>query len=334
MEKWQKYYLKFVAGAVINASIFVSYRLYMHHFKNKLKYLNADTFRAVESKQCLQLDFTNHQDKLNKFIFEVIDDENLGDRKCAFFNFKNVPIMLNRLDSYASHLYNVDVDLAGCYENHQIPTEITQLFLESVGLKNVPVTWINETINLEVSRFEDLNLNDVRVASEKRRETYIKKQNKNIESLKENLEIIALDEYKPEDSHPIIRLNFYKYEDSLNLIKFEETEDDLDYISVATFKYYGVFVSIQRYHNAESFHYDVYVDINARKVYAKPENLVRDMLRVLGLRNVPVAWVNPEMDSVMEAMNRWYVNNKGNAKKANKMASPSEGVLPKLTKNR
>lgn len=319
MEKWQKHYLKFVAGAALNAGIFVSYRLYMHHLKNKLKYLNADTFRAVEAEPCLQLDFTHHKDRLKKFDFEVIDDD-LGDKQCAFFNFKNVPIILHRLDGYPASIYMVDVDLAGCYENHQIPTEIAHLFLETVGLKDVPVTWISDVINSHVDYMKDLNLSDVRVASEKRREVFIKEQNEHTEKLKENLEIISLQDYKPTNSFPIVELDFTKHEDSLSVLEFEETQDDLDNISVASFKYYDVFASIQRYHNAESLHYNVYVDIDARKKYGRPEDLVRDMLRALELRNVPVSWVNPEMASVMDAMTQWDVKKKkNNVKKANKV---------------
>jgi hypothetical protein len=319
MEKWQKYYLKFVAGAALNAGIFVSYRLYMHHLKNKLKYLNADTFRAVEAEPCLQLDFTHHKDRLNKFNFEVIDDD-LGDKQCAFFNFKNVPIILHRLEGYPPYMYIVDVDLAGCYENHQIPTEIAHLFLEALGLKDIPVTWVSDTINEHVSYMADLNLTEVRIAAEKRREAYIQQQEAHTESLKENLEIISLDDYKPIHAYPIIELDFTRHEDSLELLKFEETEDDLDNISVANFKYCDVFVTIQRYHNAESLHYNVYVDIDARKKFGRPEDLVRDILRALNLRNIPVSWVNPQMTDVIEAMTKWDVNKKkSNVKKANKV---------------
>lgn len=273
MEKWQKYYLKFVGGAALNASIFVGYRLYMHYLKNKLSYLPKEEFKAVQLEAYALLDFTNNLDLLELFDFEMIEDD--GDRHCAFFKYKDIFILLSRYEGYPENQYTVYVDVPLCFEQNKKPSAIGQAFIEASGLHKANLVWKNEEMDQHLDLWKNQDISRAKIKAERHTHDLLKQEHIRTRVLQQQITPLPLKEYNFRRATKAFTLNFSKHEDFLSNIVFETKNDKL----IACFLFNDIEASIQRSIEDESYHYSIYIE---KKHIDEADKFVRG----LGFRNV------------------------------------------------
>jgi len=275
MEKWQKYYLRFLGGATLNMSIFVAYRLYMHYLKNKLTFVEQKDFKAIQIEPYCLIDFSSKTELLDLLDFTHMDDD-LGERKCSFFKYKNVFVLLSRFESYKDNEYSVYIDVPGCLENNKTPSEIGQAFLEATQFNQADILWKNQDVDNFLTYWRGKNIAQERVVSQRRNSKFLEDDRIRTMFLAQKLYRLPLMDYKPRSNQKVYTLDFSKHEHLLESLVFEEQKDT----SIACYLFDGVQMSIQRHYEQDSYQYDIYA-------HNKHTDKAYDFVRALGFRDVP-----------------------------------------------
>lgn len=275
MEKWQKYHLKFTGAVALNAGIFAAYRLYVHYQKNKLKFLQKEDFHAIEVEPYALLDFSEHQHLLSLVKFEEIDDD-LGVRNCAFFQYKNIYILLSRYSHYPAHQYSLYIDVPGVFEADKTPSEIGEQFLLASHFNGAEVVWVNKEIDVHLKYCENMNISQERIKAERFNAKHLEEDRIRTKFLAQKLSRLPLMDYKIRSAKHVATLDFSKHEKLIEKLFFEEQKD----ISFACFLYDGIQASIQRHYEDESYEYKVFI-------HNKHLDNTYDFIRALGFRSVP-----------------------------------------------
>lgn len=148
MLDWKKPYFKFVAAAALNATIYVSYRLYMHKLQTKINKINSDNEELMNK---LKLDlhpvliknFINHQSLLENFNFIETKDD-LAPLKIALFNYKGYVFALRKYEIHNRPEYTLLAETRKIVQDGIKLESLCKEFLNKMKLNKVPVVWHNQ----------------------------------------------------------------------------------------------------------------------------------------------------------------------------------------------
>lgn len=148
MLDWKKHYLKFVAAAALNATVFVSYRLYVHKLKNKIDKLNSQGEELmnkikVDLHPVLIKDFANYANLLEKFNFAESKDD-LANMKIALFDYKGYTFALRKYDIHNRPEFTLLTETSKMMQNGVNAQVLCKEFMEKMKLTKVPVVWKNQ----------------------------------------------------------------------------------------------------------------------------------------------------------------------------------------------
>ena len=120
---------------------------------------------------------------------------------------------------------------------------------------------------------------------------------------KNKLTFLNLEDFKAYDTYPYKILDFNGQEDKLNLLKFENVDDDLGTMEIATLKYKDVFCSFHRYlkGNIGKNQYTLKIDIQScadnRKTFSQ---IGEGLIKALGFETAKVTWKNNKLEPILE----------------------------------
>lgn len=147
MANWKKYYLRFVGVAALNAAAFVSYRLYVHNLKNKIKPIDYENFSTKGLVAVVKLNFTSNQELLNSFKF-VKHNDGVDKITIAPFEAQQVWFSLQKYQQSPKYHYNLYVDVDACQRKGIKLRDFVEQVLVGLGLSDVPTIWTPEGIAL------------------------------------------------------------------------------------------------------------------------------------------------------------------------------------------
>ena len=145
MLDWKKPYLKFVAAVALNATIYVSYRLYVHKLKTQINKLNSENEELIQK---LKLDlhpvliknFKDHDALLKKFNFIDVTDD-LAPLKIALFDYKGYIFALRKYSIHNRPEYTLLSETTKITKAGLSSELLCQEFLTKMKLAKVPVVW-------------------------------------------------------------------------------------------------------------------------------------------------------------------------------------------------
>lgn len=148
MLNWKKPYLQFVAAAAINATIYVSYRLYVHKLKTQIKKCNAANEELIQK---LKLDlnpiliknFNGHENLLKNFNFIETEDD-LAKLKITLFDYKSYTFALRKYAINDRPEYTLLAETSKMTKDGVSTEELSNEFLAKMKLTKVPVVWKNQ----------------------------------------------------------------------------------------------------------------------------------------------------------------------------------------------
>lgn len=145
MLDWKKPYFKFVAAVALNATIYISYRLYVHKLKTQINKLNSENEELIQK---LNLDlhpvliknFSNHEELLNKFTFVETKDD-LAMLRIALFNYKGYTFALRKYAIHNRPEYTLLTETSKMAKDGLISEELCNEFINKMKLTKIPVVW-------------------------------------------------------------------------------------------------------------------------------------------------------------------------------------------------
>lgn len=148
MTDWEKHYLKFIGVVAINASVYLSYRLYIHKLNTKIKKLNSENEDLLKK---LKLDlnpvliknFVGKEKLLNKFNFVEIRDE-LAPLKIALFDYKGYIFALRKYSIHNRPEYTLLAETQKLFKAGLSCNEMCKEFMEKMKMSKIPVVWENQ----------------------------------------------------------------------------------------------------------------------------------------------------------------------------------------------
>lgn len=148
MLDWKKPYFKFVAAVALNATIYVSYRLYVHKLKTKIDKINSENEELINKIKLdlhpvLIKNFINHQSLLDKFNFIETKDD-LAALKIAVFNYKGYIFALRKYTIHNRPEYTLLTETSKMAKDGVSSESLCKEFLDKMKLGKVPVVWQNQ----------------------------------------------------------------------------------------------------------------------------------------------------------------------------------------------
>lgn len=149
MSNWKTPYLKFVIAAAVNATIYVSYRLYVHKLNTKINKLTSENEELLKK---LKLDlhpiliknFLKHEKVLQTFNFVETEDD-LAKLKIALFDYKGYIFALRKYDIHNRPEYTLLTETSKMHKDGIMSSELCNEFLKKMKLDKVPVVWKNQS---------------------------------------------------------------------------------------------------------------------------------------------------------------------------------------------
>lgn len=148
MLDWKKPYFKFVAAVALNATIYVSYRLYVHKLKTQINKLNSENEELIQK---LKLDlhpvliknFKDNEKLLDKFNFIESKDE-LANLRIALFDYKGYIFALRKYLMHSRPEYTLLAETSKMTRDGISSEALCKEFLTKMKLGKVPTVWKNQ----------------------------------------------------------------------------------------------------------------------------------------------------------------------------------------------
>lgn len=159
MLDWKKPYFKFILAVTLNATIYISYRLYVHKLKNQINKIDSENEELIKK---LKLDlhpvliknFGNYEILLNKFKFVELKDD-LAELKIALFDYKGYTFALRKYDIHNRPEYTLLAETSKMIKDGLISENLCNEFIAKMKLTKVPTVWKSQYYkNLEEEKAE------------------------------------------------------------------------------------------------------------------------------------------------------------------------------------